>query len=63
VAGGCKRQHNEDLHDSYASPNFIMAIKSTRMRWAGHIAYMGEVRNAYRILEGNTEETTWKTEA
>jgi hypothetical protein len=36
-------------------------IKSRRMRWAGHVALMGEKRNAYRILVGKQEETTRKT--
>jgi hypothetical protein len=37
-------------------------IKSRRMRWAGHVAQIGEKRNAYRILVGKPEgETTGKT--
>jgi hypothetical protein len=40
----------------YASPNIIRVIKSWRMRWAGHVTRMGEVRNAYRILVGKPEE-------
>jgi hypothetical protein len=40
----------------YSSPNIIRMIKSTRMRWAGHVARMGETRNAYRILVGKSEE-------
>jgi hypothetical protein len=36
-------------------------IKSRRVRWAGHVARMGEKRNAYRILVGKPEETTRKT--
>jgi hypothetical protein len=39
----------------YSSPNIIRMIKSTRMRWAGHVARMGETRNAYRILVGKPE--------
>jgi hypothetical protein len=42
--------HNEELHNWYSSPNIIRMIKSRRMRWAGHVARMGETRNAYRIL-------------
>jgi hypothetical protein len=34
----------------YASPNIIRVIKSRRMRWMGHVVYMGEMRNAYNIL-------------
>jgi hypothetical protein len=43
------------LHSLYASPSIIRMIKSRRMRWAGHVARMGEKRNAYRILVGNPE--------
>jgi hypothetical protein len=39
----------------YSSPNIIRTIKSRRMRWAGHVAQMGEARNAYRILVGKPE--------
>jgi hypothetical protein len=39
----------------YSSSNIIRKIKSRRMRWAGHVAQMGEVRNAYRILMGKPE--------
>jgi hypothetical protein len=42
--------HNEELHNLYFSPNIIRMIKSRRMKWAGHVARMGEKRNAYRIL-------------
>jgi hypothetical protein len=43
------------LHNSYSSPSIIRMIKSRRMRWAGHVARMGEKRNAYRILVANPE--------
>jgi hypothetical protein len=39
----------------YSSPNIIRMIKSRRMRWAGHVARMGEKRNTYRILVGKPE--------
>jgi hypothetical protein len=42
--------HNEELRDLYSSPSIIRIIKSQRMRWAGHVARMGEKRNAYRLL-------------
>jgi hypothetical protein len=51
VAGGWRKLHNEKLNELYNSPNIIRMIKSRRMRWAGHIARMGENRNAYRLLE------------
>jgi hypothetical protein len=44
--------HNEELHNLYYSPNIIRRIKSRRMRWAGHVAPIGEKRNAYKILVG-----------
>jgi hypothetical protein len=40
------------LHDLYSSPNIVRVIKSRRMRWAGHVARMGEGRGAYRVLVG-----------
>jgi hypothetical protein len=39
-----------ELRDLYSSPSIIRIIKSRRMRWAGHVARMGEKRNAYRLL-------------
>jgi hypothetical protein len=42
----------------YTSPNIIRMIKSRRMRWAGHVARMGETRNAYRMLVGKPEAKT-----
>jgi hypothetical protein len=53
-AGGWRRLHNEELHNLYASP-IIRVIKSRRMRWAQHVACMGEMRNAYNILFGKPE--------
>jgi hypothetical protein len=45
VTGGWTKSHNEELHILYSSPNIIRQIKSRRMRWAGHVARMGEERN------------------
>jgi hypothetical protein len=42
--------HNDELHSLYSSPNIVRMIKSRRMRWAGHVARMGEGRGAYRVL-------------
>jgi hypothetical protein len=50
VTGGCRKPHNEDRHILYSSPSKIRIIKSRRMRWAGHVARMGERRNVYRLL-------------
>jgi hypothetical protein len=49
VTGDWRKLHNEELHNLYSSPNTIGMIKSRRMRWAGHVARMGEKRNVYRI--------------
>jgi hypothetical protein len=56
VTGGWKKLHDEELHGLYSSPSIVRVIKSRRMRWAGHVARMGEVRGAYNILVGRTEE-------
>jgi hypothetical protein len=50
-----KKLHNEELRDLYSSPTKIIIIKSRRMRWAGHVARMGEKRNSYRLLVGKPE--------
>jgi hypothetical protein len=42
--------HNDELYDLYSSPNIVRVIKSRRMRWAGHVAHMGEGRGVYRVL-------------
>jgi hypothetical protein len=55
VAGGWRKLRHEELHNMYSSPSIITMIKSRRMRWAGHVAQMGEKRNAYRILVGKPE--------
>jgi hypothetical protein len=46
VTGDWRKQHNEELHNLYSSPNIIRMIKSRSMRWAGHVARMGAKRNA-----------------
>jgi hypothetical protein len=55
VTGGWRKLHNEELCDSYSSPIIIRKIKSRRMRWARHVARMGEKRNVYRLLVGKAE--------
>ena len=55
VTGEWRRLHNEELNDLYSSPNIVRVIKSRRMRWAGHVARMGEERVAYRVLVGKPE--------
>jgi hypothetical protein len=55
VTGGWRKLHNEELHGSYSSPSFIKMIRSRRMRWTGHVARMGEMRNEYKVLVGKPE--------
>jgi hypothetical protein len=42
VTGEWRKLHNKELHNLYSSPSIIRIIKSRRMRWAGHVAQMGE---------------------
>jgi hypothetical protein len=55
VTGEWRKLHNEELHILYSSPNIIRQIKSRRMKWAGHVARMGEERNVYKVLMGKPE--------
>jgi len=55
VTGEWRRLHNEELSDLYSSPNIVQVIKSRRMRWAEHVARMGEERGAYRVFVGKPE--------
>jgi len=52
VMGEWRRLRNEELNDLYPSPNIVRVIKSRTMRWAGHVARMGEERGVYRVLVG-----------
>ena len=63
VTGEWRRLHNEEKKDLYSSPNIVRVTKSRRMRWAGHVARMGEERGVYRVLVGKSEgkETTGET--
>jgi hypothetical protein len=55
VTGEWRKLHNGELHNLYSSPDIVRQIKSRRMRWAGHVARMGEGRNVYRALVGKPE--------
>jgi hypothetical protein len=55
VTGGWRKLHNDELHGLYSSHSIVRVIKARRMRWAGHVARMGEVRSAYNILVGRPE--------
>jgi hypothetical protein len=65
VTGEWKKLRNEGLNDLYCSPNNFRVIKYKRMRWAGHVASMGERRGVYRLLVGKPEgkETNGETQA
>jgi transcription termination factor 2 len=53
--GSWRKLHNDELHSLYSSPNIVRVIKSRRIRWAGHVAHMGEGRGVYRVLVGRPE--------
>jgi hypothetical protein len=55
VTGDWRKLHKEELNDLYSSPNIVRVIKSRRMRWAGHVARMGEGRGICRIFVGKPE--------
>ena len=55
VTGEWRRLQNEELNGLYSSPIAVRVIKSRRMRWAGHVAHMGEERVVYRVLVGKSE--------
>jgi hypothetical protein len=50
-----RKLHNDELHSLYSSPNIVRVIKSREMRWAGHVALIGEGRGVYRVLVGRSE--------
>jgi len=56
VTGEWRRLHNEELNDLNPSPNIVWVIKSRRMRWAGHVARMGEERGCIGSWWGNRRE-------
>jgi hypothetical protein len=53
--GSWRKLYNYELHSLYSSPNIVRVIKSRRMRWAGHVARIGEGRGVYRVLVGRLE--------
>ena len=55
VTGEWRKLHNEELRDLYFLTNIVRVIKSRRMRWAGHVARMGEGRGVHRVLVGKPE--------
>jgi hypothetical protein len=55
VTGEWRKLHNEELNDLYSLPNIVRLVKSRRMRWAGHVARMGQDRGVHRVLVGKPE--------
>jgi hypothetical protein len=55
VTGEWRKLHNEELHNLYSSPDIIRQVKLRRMRWAGHVARIGEEREVYKVLAGKPE--------
>jgi hypothetical protein len=55
ITGEWRKRHNEELNDLYSTPTIVRAIKSRRMRWAGHVARMGDGRGVYRFSAGKPE--------
>jgi len=56
VTGKWRKLHNEELNDMYSSPNIVRVIKSRRMRWAGHVARMGDRRGVFRVVVRKPQE-------
>jgi hypothetical protein len=54
--GSWRKLQNDELHSLYSSTTIVRVIKSRRMRWARHVACMGEGRGVYRILVGRPED-------
>jgi hypothetical protein len=55
VTGECRKLHIWELHNLYSSPDIIRQIKSRRLKWASHVACMGEGRKVCRVLVGQPE--------
>jgi hypothetical protein len=55
VTGEWRKLHNEELHNLYSSPDIVRQVKSRRMRWAGHVARIGEERKVYKVFVGKPE--------
>jgi hypothetical protein len=65
VTGELRKSHNWELHNLYSSPHIIRQIKSRRIRWAGHVARMGQKRKLYKVFGGKSRKrkTTLQTKA
>jgi hypothetical protein len=56
VTGEWRKLHNEELNDLYSLPSIVRVVKSSRMRWAGHVARMGKNIGVHRVLVGKPKE-------
>ena len=56
VTGELRKLHNEELDDLYSFPNIVRVIKSRRIKWAGHVARVGEKKGVYSVLVGKPKE-------
>jgi hypothetical protein len=63
VTGEWRKLHNEELHNLYSSPDIIRQVKSRRMRWAGHVARMGEESVQGFGGKAQRKKATWNTKA
>jgi hypothetical protein len=57
MTGSWRKLHSEELHNLFSAPDIVRVTKSRRMRWAGHVVCMGEMRNTYKILVEKSEGT------
>jgi len=55
VTGEWRKLHKEELNDLYSLPNIVRVVNSRQMRWARHVARMGEDRGVHRVLVGKSE--------
>jgi hypothetical protein len=55
MTGEWRKLHSEELHNFYTSPDIIRQVMSRRMRWAGHVARIGDERKVYKVLMGKPE--------
>jgi hypothetical protein len=55
VTGEWRKLHNEELNDLHSLPKMVRVVKSRRLRWAGHVARVGEERGVHRVLVGKPE--------
>jgi hypothetical protein len=51
-----EKLQNQEPHNFYSSPNIIRQVKARQMKWAGHVACMGEERKVYKVLVGKPKE-------